>query len=263
MGDHRPRSSPVSPFEGYPAFGAVHDVVPNDRLEGFRYDFTRIANLMIARSQLMLPLEPLSQVDFMNPDLFADEFKIVKKECPDFFDNFDPRRFYRVFDPDTLGVSVVEMDHSQKAARAVRTVWKKSDFGAVEQEARNEADKNLGIEPLKLVLSGVMCVGRKLPNVRDEEVRQKVALMHDSNEHPEVIKRIEDEADVVTQAINRRLKQFMLPWDVFPHITFAVFRQRTSPEVIRAISKSAHNFIQTHPFEVRLGRLSFRHDSSR
>lgn len=173
--------------------------------------------------------------------------------------SYDSRKFYRVFDPESLGVSVVEMDPSRRAAQAVRTIWEKNDFGAVEKEARNEIGRTVPNTVAKLRFKSVEGVGRRLANYPTEDVQQKLALMPDTNEFMETYDLIEKEADIIIRAIRSRLKQFVYPWDIMPHLTFAVFRNGAEPDDIKRIKEIANEKLANNPLTVPLGTLAFRH----
>ncbi len=256
-----PRNGVTSPFEGFPAIGAVHDVIPTDSLRNFQFDFSRISDLMLKQCIEFGNPTPMTKDDFCNPNCFQDAHQNLEDygDWPD----FDPRHYYKIFDVETLGVSVVEMDASARAARAVGAIWEKQDFGAVQQEAINEVAKQTGIFKPKLKLNNVMGVGRKFPGVDKKEVRQKLALLPDTTYHPETTDLLESEAEIINSAIRRRLKHFLSPWDVVPHVTFAIFRQKTSSEAIKAIEESTKNYLQLYPIAIRLGELTFRHKSIR
>lgn len=264
MGSNRtPRSGPVQPFEGYPAFGAFHDVIPNEQLYGFLYDFRRIADLILKRSVIGEPIYPITTEDFEQAEgsFFGDANEEIAEHPV--LQGFDLRNYGKIFDIDRLGVSVVEMNKSARAARQVRAVWEKHDFGAVEQEARNEVDRRTGYKSVSLRFSGVMGVGRRLPGLDRADVRQKLALVPKGPNNHDAIDMIETEGQIITGAINRRLKQFMGKWDTVPHLTFAYFNQRAKPEAVEAIEESADMYSRNNPCGARLGELVFRHMSSR
>ncbi len=247
-----PRDSLIKPFEGYPAYGAVHDVVPNDQLRGFLDKFATIANKVFEGEVG----EDLLAIDNrLEEEVPEDELAIVS--------TYDHRRYYRIFNPETLGVSVVEMDPAAKQARTFRAIWEKQDFGAVEQEARNEIGRSLaGVKP-QLMFNRVQGAGRRLPGVAKTEVRQKLALLPDPAQFHETIRLINGEADIIVKAIKSRMKQFAYPWDDFPHLTFSVFRSDATPDQIDQIVKETNEHLAKYPFGARLGGIGFRHKTER
>lgn len=276
---------PPRPLEGYPAYGAVHDVAPAG-VRDFLYDFSRYADGVFSH-----PFETGNEAeinpipDFAPEDDFDDTLISLDGDNESYdpaddptkvaiqiidpltreprvayvSDKYDSRAFYRVFDPESLGVSVVEMDPSRRAAQAVRAIWQSHDFGAVENEARNEIGRRLPTITAKLRFNRVEGVGGRLANYPKEDVRQKIALMPDTTVFTETHDLIEVEAEIITSAIRKRLKQFMYPWDVNPHLTFAVFRKDATPEEITIIQESLNRRLADHPLTVPLGQLGFRH----
>lgn len=248
-----PRSGLVQPFEGYPAYGAVHDVIPNEQLRNFLFDFSRVADQVFQKS--------LGEETLFIDNRLEDEIDTNTEKAID--SCYDPRLFYKIFDIETLGVSAVEMDPAAKQARAVRAIWEKQDFGAVEQEARNEMGRRLPDVRPQLMFNRVQGAGKRLPNVSKTEVRQKLALLPDPVKFPETISLINEEADIVIRAIRSRLKQFTYPWDEFPHLTFSVFRTAAEPDQIDEIVENTNKFLAKNPFGVRLGDIGFRYKSER
>jgi hypothetical protein len=198
---------------------------------------------------------------------------------------YDPRKYYKMFNIDELGVSVVEMDPSERAARNLRTLFERQDFGALEQEARNEIDRKAPNLSPQLTFNRVEGVGHKVPNVPKTEIRQKLALMPDTSENLETIETLSLEAEIIVAHIRKRLKQFVYPWDVTPHLTFAAFRKRAQVSHIKRVMKLTNGLFTPQeedtgtdsehheqvdvgmsgkPFGVRLDRkIEFRHKSSR
>jgi hypothetical protein len=274
---------PPSPLEGYPAYGAVHDIRPAG-IRDFLYDFGRIADGVFADEIEPAEVNPIpdytSDEEFDDtPILLGDDSETeeaVETVSLQIIDpntrlprvieanaNYDSRQYYRVFDPESLGVSVVEMDPSRRAAQAVRAIWEKNDFGAVENEARNEIDRILPANVAKLRFNRVEGVGRRLANYPKDDVQQKLALMPDTNEFIETYDLIEREAEIIIRAIRSRLKQFVYPWDITPHLTFAVFRTGADPDQIKHIKSVTNKRLAEQPMVVPLGDLTFRHKIAR
>lgn len=255
-----PRDGLRQPFEGYPAYGAVHDVRPNEQLRSFMFDFARNADGIFVQDT------SYRIVDTNNDDLSPEErtatiniIDVDGNPASAYAPDYDPRKYYRVFDPETLGVSVVEMEGSKRAAQAARAVWQKNDLGAVEKEAKNVIGRQLPNLTPRLLFTHVTGVGGRLPNAPQADVKKKLALMPDSTKFPETFDLIDKEAAIIIEAIRRRLKQFEYPWDLIPHLTYAVFRGEARSEQIIQVQERAEEYVQKHSFGVQLGTLSFRH----
>ncbi len=255
-----PRSGVVQPFEGYPAHGAVHEVIPNERLRSFALAFANIADSVFKRVEWL----DLNMVTAEVPLTDEEPFKF-DPEDQEFIDEvYDPRKYYKMFNIDDLGVSVLEMDPSERAARNLRTLFERQDFGAVEKEARNEIDRlDPNLSP-QLIFDRVNGVGHRVPNVPRTEIRQKLALMPDGSKGLETVEMIGREADIIVSHIRRRLKQFVYPWDITPHLTFVAFKKKAQVINIERIIKETNEHLEDNPVSVRLDRkVEFRHKSSR
>ena len=263
-----PRSETSRPFEGYPAYGAVHDVLPNQQLREFLFNFSRFSDRVFDTTRptesvaLKLPSDEEAEVEF-DPIFVPETAGFGMPEIDSLvMPHYDSRGFYKVFDPESLGVSVVEMDPAAKAARRFKTIWEGHDFGAVEKEAQNQIGQLPDTAPW-LMFTRVDGVGRRLPGVPNSSVRQKLALMPDTDQFLETLNFIEDEADVIIDAIRRRLKQFIYNWDTLPHLTFSVFHRGARPDQISQVKERTNQYLAAHPFAVRLGDLAFRHKATR
>ncbi len=253
------RSNLPAPVSGYPAFGAVHEAWPNEQLRNFAFDFTRICEKVICYDTAGATVEPLI-FDETSEHYVKNPLSITDEKALEFQEKYDPRKFFRIFDLETLGVSVIEMDPSAQFARKVRTVWESQDFGAVETEVRNEAARKQPDTTLKMHFDTVRGVGHKLPKTHDvSDARQKLALFPDEDRSRDTIEVIGDEAEILSSALRRRLKQYALPTDIIPHLTFAVFRHLATPDQISLIRSSADNYVRRYPFAVRLDPLTIRH----
>jgi len=262
-----PRDSLTRPFEGYPAYGAVHDVLPNEQLRNFLLEFSVISDKVFKQAiDLSLPVDFSDELEPVVSDAeepVTDEISPEDKRKLKIEDLYDPRKNYKIFDVDTLGVSVLEMDPAARHARTMRTIWESQDFGAVEQEARNEMARKLPATAPRLMFDRVQGVGHRLPGVPKTEVRQKLALMPDPEKFPETVEFISNEADIIIEEVKKRLKQFVYPWDIVPHLTFAVFKKPVTPEQVDDIVKKTNESLKTDPFAVRLGDLDFRSKKER
>lgn len=281
---HMSRGEMREQYRGFPAYGAVHDVVPNHQLRSFLYDFSRIADGVFAQDFAVTDevVDPIPGYT-SDEDFEADPVQLstYDEEAVDHLQTlrlthndadkvtfrpevlptvgYDPRRYYRIFDPESLGVSVVEMDPSKRAAQAIRSVWEKQDLGAVENEARNEMGRRLPYVAARLLFNRVDTIGGKLANAPRSDVNKKLALFPDTSKFVETLSLIEDENEIIVKAIRQRLKQFVYPWDVIPHLTFAVFRADAQVDQIVEVKEAAEEYIKRHSFGVRLGDLTFRH----
>lgn len=256
----RSRNAVPKPFEGYPAYGAAHGVVPSDQLRGFLYDSSRIADYVFMHGMAGVSVDP---VEFSNHGQ-KSELTVpsdVRGRAEE--NGYDPRTFYRVFDPETLGVTVVEMDASEKAARTVRKVWERHDFGAVEQEVKTEVGRSTSNLAPRLFFNHADTVGKRLPGSEIRNIRQKVALFPEAFHSQDTLELLEHESDVVFRAINRRLKQFMKPWDTTPHVTYQLFRDAAKAREVEVIMETTNNYLQKFPFAARLDLLALRHKSVR
>lgn len=294
-----PRDHLERPFQGYPAYGAVHEVIPNSKLNAFLFDFIRVSDELIKRGLAGIRMPELPDVQdedfFTIPythedvdtsehtegkvpliEIYPVDFETGSRSRAEIDEIYDPRHFYKVFDIDTMGISVVEMAHSSKAAKAVRTLWENHDFGAVEQEARDEVGRTCPDMTPKFAFNRVEGVGRRMPGIHTEFVRQKLALWPDTTKFLATFELIEKESEIITAAIQRRMKQFLYQWDNTPHLTFAVFRSSITAQDIALITAAANENIRLrgHKAEdgsilsggeltARLGQLDFRYAAER
>lgn len=114
-----------------------------------------------------------------------------------------------------------------------------------------------------MVFNRVEGVGRRLPGGRDADVRQKIALFPDTQECQETIDLIEKESDHIIDATEQRLKQFIYPWDITPHLTFAIFRGQADDDQVKSVMDGYNELLRKQPLVVSLGSLTFRHASVR
>lgn len=291
--NYAPRDGLPKPFEGYPAYGAVHNVTVNDAYRSFLYEFCDIADEVFSadfETEIVdnTNIDSLDEASEFEPitiiPSLAEEETFSESEPEDVLEDFDmdikrrrrpkpaaakispvytPESYYKLFDIEKLGVSVVEMDPSANAARAIRTLWERQDFGQVQKEAKDQLMRHIPRTDLRLVFGGVMGVGRRMPNIPRADLRQKLALMPDPNAYPENLSLIQDEAEVVIDSIGKRLKQWMYPWDIIPHLTFAVFKRRAQPEQIIEIVQRTNEYVESNPVAMKLGELVFRYHGKR
>jgi len=247
-----PRSLLNGPRQGYPAYGALHEVVPNEQLRGLLFDAAWTCDYVFRHQLAGEQVKPVDTWGTGERPVFSKGAESVQEE-------YDPRKFYRVFDIETLGVTVVEMDPSAKQARQARAVWEGQDFGAVEQEAKDDIGRRLPVTRPRLFFDRLIAAGNRLPHVPSTEVRQKVALAANPARNPETLALLNGEFDIIVGALRRRLKQYTYPWDFIPHMSFLAFRNQAEPESISAITESLDNYLAQHSFGAALEGLSFRH----
>ncbi len=247
MGSYGPRDALREPFEGYPAYGALHEVSLSRDLSKFMYSFRQIADDVFDVGSDVLRIEGFNQV----PETDSD---------------YDARKFYRSFDIESLSVSVLEMDPSERTAKKIHKLWERQDYGAVAQEARTNIDRSVGAPQsrMKFCLNRADGVGGKLPIPGIEDVRKKLALLPDVTQHEETFKTIEDEAYWILDAVNRRLEQQVVyPWDITPHVTFAAFRPEAQPKQICQVIEKTNDYLQENPLTISLQALKFRYRAMR
>lgn len=255
-GNNLPRSRLTQPREGYPVYGAVHEVIPTTQIRDFQTVFAIIADQVFDQTGNS-EIDPVPQ--FKPTEEFAAEIITPPLDKP-----FDSRDHYRIFNPETLGLSVIEMDPSSKKARQIRTVWEKQDFGAVEKDARNELLRHLPNRIPTIKFTGAKFVGGILPGAKPSElVRQKVALIPDSKTSFEILEIVNLEANIIIRAIRARLKQFAYQYDIVPHVTFAVFKKGVERDQAVAVVDGIHKHLIKKPLHAQLSPLVFRSRSER
>lgn len=242
------------PFRGFPSYGALHEIVPNPQVTGFLFEFS-------TRAYEAFKPEGDGEVNPIPDYSPKEEFgPITIIPSP----SYDPRDYFRVFDSDTLGVSVLDMDPSASKARKFHTLWENNDFGATEQDARNEIDRKFPDTKIHIIYDRVMPVGGFLPTAHGgREARQKIALVPSVERSMDLNKLVTDEANIIIRAIKRRFEQFVAPWDIVPVTTFAAFKPKASDDRIKSLIEETNKGLADKPVGARLGRLVFRHKSSR
>ena len=285
MSQHYARGQVERPFQGYPAYGALHEIIPDSRLREFLAKFSKIADGVLDPSQLaddeprVIDPSPHIQPDDEYDPIEIGAFDDVWSEEPSsrleaelVEERYDPRKYYRVFDPEKMGVPVVESLPAQKAARAMRTVFESQDFGAVEQDARNAIGRRQPLLYPSLVFNRIEGVGRILPRVpgtaREDDIKQKLALVADlttkSEEAQATLGQLDFEFAQVTTEITRRLKQYIIPTDYIKHLTFAVLKSSISHGQFVDILDKANEHLAKEPLVIELERdLIFRTNSAR
>lgn len=251
-----PRSSVEAPFQGYPAYGALHEILPDTRLREFLAKFSEISNAVIKPPEELPPSELIDPTPDFEPE---DDFGVVslgpESEAKVFDPPFDQRHYYRIFDPEKMGVTVVEMLPSQRAASAMRKVFEGQDFGAVEQEARDTIDQGNPVLYPQLKFTSVIGVGKMLhTNGGVTPVRQKLALLADVTTHLETHDMLDKENAAICDALRRRLKQFVLPNDFIKHLTFAALKRPITNEMLAEIITQTNSHLTENPLYVDLDR---------
>ena len=259
-GSRYPRNSVVSPFEGYPAYGAVHEVMPDHRFREFMSVFARISDQVF---DFVPPVEVIDPQPDFQAEAGMEAFSLLP-EIDEVVVPYDSRKFYKIFDPDKMGATVLEMDPAQKAAKRIRKVFESQDFGAVEKNAKNEIDRIMPMSYPELVFNRVESVGNLLPGVSQDIVRQKLALFSDTTKCLQTHKSMQSEQTIIVKHLKKHFKQFMTPWTLVPHLTFAVFRKQASAEQVTDIIGKTNEYVQANPLYVSLERsLTFRSRSDR
>lgn len=203
-----PRDGLREQFRGYPAIGAVHPVAANKQL---RDTLSAIADI--------------ADGVFDTPANFDGRSAEEKAKDGDYYDS---SRYYRLFDSQTLGLSVFEMDISAKIAEKAKSIWEQNDLGAVRQDVEGEADRMLPGVRLQLEVSGVMPVGGRLPMSYREPVRSKLAFTFNPGKHMDTYDLLFREEELIARHIGSRIKrpdilrQFVQV-DFVPHVTFMVY----------------------------------------
>lgn len=252
-----PRSNPERPHEGYPTYGAVHGVIPNQQVRNFLYQFARVSDFVFTQSVAGEPVEPITWVN--EEDEKKDfKFPALSEAAVAVSENYDPRKFYRMFDLETLGVSVLEMDPSAQQARRFKALWESHDIGAAEQEIKNEVARSQPTTRPRLIFDRLVPAGRRLPGVPNTDTRQKLALAPQPGKHTETLDTIDNELDAVASVLRRRLKQFVVPTDVVPHVSFMVFRRHADVDSIATIAESMDTYLRKWPVGAALEGISFR-----
>lgn len=237
------RDSLRGPCDGYPVYGAVHEVVPSKELRCFLSNFEEVA---------FNHFDDTTQSIDMGGNLETNlEYEITRSD-------FDPRYHYKVFNSHGLGLSVLSMDPSASIAKRLRMKWEKHDFGAMIKEAQNELGRSVPGGKISAVFDSAILVGGRLPNCSDEKIRQKIALMPSAERSPDLYELVSKEAEICINAIRKRMKQFVYPWDITPHVTFAVFKRKAEPHKIAQLLKITNSMLAENPVGAALDPLSLR-----
>ncbi len=230
-------------FEGYPAVGAFHEIRPNDTLDRFMRGFCSIADRVFKKSwedsgglQVLTEEEPA--------------------ESPG---EYDFRQYYRAYYANSMWVSVLDMSHSQKHARAMRSVWEKQDLGDTQQMARDEIDRQMPSSRPRLHLDQVARFGSRLPNAPGYHEGRKLALIPNASISGETVELLTSEHDIIVSAIQRRLKKFVPMGEFIPHLTFAWFTNNVTENQISVIAKDAKELAVESPVRLDIDRqITFR-----
>lgn len=239
----RIREELPEPFEGYPAIGAYHEIIPNPTLDRFMRGFCEVADEVFKRAWKE---EAAVQV-------VTDE---REEQAPEEY-NF--RRYYRAYYATNMWVSVLDMSHSQKHARAMRSVWERQDIGDTQQIARDEIDRQMPCSRPRLHLDQVARLGSRLPNAPSYHEGRKLALVPNAAESGETIELLAAEHEIIISAIQRRLKRFVPVGEYLPHVTFAWFTNNVSEGQISEVADGAKTLAGEHPVRMDIDRqIAFR-----
>ncbi len=230
---------------GYPAIGAVHEVIADKNLR-----------------------DALGKVADIADDVFdaptPGDTRSLEERIAD-GDKYNPSHYYRLFDAQTLGLSVFEMDLSEKVSRRARTVWEGQDLGAFKQDVENFAAKHSPDAPLQISCKGIMMVGGRLPLGGRDLIRTKLAFLPDPTEYDETIELLNLEHQVIKATIERRLGKrnggrwpTLLPLvDFVPHVTFLAYKQhKATAEQIRRVNTELEELLREEPITLSLGRFT-------
>lgn len=209
---NRIRGSVPQPMEGYPALGAFHEIMPNASVDRFMRGFCAISDEVFSRSGGSQEIDGAPHI--------ASDFEPIEVIPPE-QEEYNFRKFYRAYYGTSMWVSVLDMGHSEKMARAMRSVWEKQDLGATEQIARDEISRQMpDIDPC-LQLDQVVRLGRRLPGALAGNKGRKLALVPNAGECTATQDLLHAEHDIIIEAIKKRLKNFVEVGAYIPHMTFA------------------------------------------
>lgn len=240
------------PFEGYPAVGAYHEIIDNRSLDRFMRGFCSIADEVFQRYAGSIEVDNAPHIEST-----FEPLQIVPPEDDE--TEYDFRRYYRAYYANSMFVSVLDMSHSERIARAMRSVWEKQDLGATEKEAKNAIGRQLPDSNPSLLMDQVVRLGRRFPNASAQGKGRKLALVPNAGQCVETQDLLQLEHEIVIQAISRRLKQFAPDGDYIPHLTFAWFTDHVNEEQVEEISKRTTELAKKEPLRVNLARdITFR-----
>lgn len=230
-------------FEGYPAIGAYHEIRPNPTLDRFMRGFCGIADEVFKKAwendgslQVVCDDEPVEEVA-----------------------EYDFRNYYRAYYANSMWVSVLDMSHSQKHARAMRSVWEKQDLGDTQQIARDEIDRQMPSSRPRLHFDQVARFGSRLPNAPGNHEGRKLALIPNASISGETVELLTTEHDIIINAIQRRMKKFVPMGEFIPHLTFAWFTNNVTEAQIATIASKAKSLADETPVRLDIDRqITFR-----
>lgn len=280
------RNSQVYPeqHQGYPAIGAYHEVFPNDRLDSFMESFRVIANkvLIPAHAAQQAVDQPLQILDFEETGNDEDRFRpSTRSEAASYDDiSFEAANsgdkldadmyhhiltwkhahdYYRAYNGTSMYVSVLDMTHSERHARTMRSIWQKQDLGDTKQMARNEIDRRMPDTRPRLQLDQISRAGTRLPNAPASHEGRKLALVPNPSEYGTTIDMLCEEHNIIIAAINKRLKSFVPYGEFMPHVTFAWFSGKVTEEQLAQIARETKALAGEMPIKVNLDPyLTFR-----
>lgn len=204
------RNTLNGPYEGYPGIGAVHAAIPNHSLRNFLLTFADIADNVIGDGQ----------------------------------EDYDPRHYYRVYDAQRMGLTVLEMDPSMAQAQKIRQVLQRKDVGLLEQDIKDQATRLIKpVSPQITIVRADSCGKYFNPGKTLRKFRRGVALFPDTSLDLDTHEMLADELGIGIEAIRRQFKQFMHQTDLTAHMTFVEFKDAVNKEQVGEIIKNTNDKI--------------------
>ncbi len=266
------------PYQGYPAVGAVHPVIANREL---RERLTQIANIADdifdhtpTEDDILSWNNPIEIEGLSNPVHFDQEgesdlpgHEELEEDDTEstFAQVYNPTAHYRMFDAQTLGLSVFPMEVSAAIANRARAVWKKNDLGQLTKEIIDRTQRYSLSSALTIVSDGLVLSGGKLPVVPHLPIRSMLAFNVSPAHYDESLECIFEEHEIVKSATLRRMKKRPLdvrgipqdPISAFiPHIPFMAYKRGAIPAEIAKVNEKIQELMHDDPIVMHLGELT-------
>lgn len=239
----RIREDLPAPYDGHPAIGAYHEIRPNPTLDRFMSGFCRIADGVFKKAW-----ENEGGLQIITDEQSHSDVR-----------EYDFRHYYRAYYAQSMWVSVLDMSHSQKHARAMRSVWEKQDIGDTQQMAKDEIDRQMPRSRTRLHMDQVARFGSRLPNAPGYHEGRKLALIPNASISGETIELLTSEHDIIISAIQRRLKKFVPVGEYIPHLTFAWFTNNVTEDQISSVANDVKSLAEESPVRLDIDRnITFR-----